>query len=163
MSTPAPLAIAFFVPGLPSPGGSKTAFRTPGGKIVVTDSAKRNKAWRSVVAGLAMDAHPGPPLDAPLVVSLDFVVLRPRGHFGTGRNAGAVKRSAPAHPTVKPDVLKLARAAEDALTGVLWRDDCLTVALRLTKSYGPAPGVRVRVEVLSVPHPLHLTTTRTPE
>lgn len=155
--------IDFFVPGLPSPGGSKTAFRTPTGRIVVTDSAKRNKGWRSVVAGLAMDAHPGPPLDGPLLVLLDFVVLRPRGHFGTGRNAGTVKPSSPSHPTVKPDVLKLARAAEDALTGVLWRDDCLTVDLRLTKSYGPAPGVRVRVQVLGAAHPHRPTRPKSPK
>lgn len=140
-------AIEFFVPGLPAPGGSKRAF-VVAGKARLVDDCKRNGSWRATVAGIAMEAMRGPLLDGPLVVSMAFVVLRPRGHFGTGRNGGKVRPTAPPHPTVKPDVLKLARSTEDALTGVLWRDDCLTVDLRLSKRYGDVPGVRVMVQQL---------------
>jgi Holliday junction resolvase RusA-like endonuclease len=136
--------ISFFVPGLPAPGGSKRAF-VVGDRAVVTEDCKRSKPWRSQVAAVANDAHAGPPLDGALSVRLEFVVARPRGHFGTGRNVDKVKPSAPAFPTVKPEVLKLARSTEDALTGTLWRDDCLTVRLVLAKRYGDKPGCLVTV------------------
>lgn len=143
--------IEFFVPGVPVPGGSKKAFRhARTGKVIVTDDAKGNKAWRDRVAAFASTAMGGKGLlQGPLVVSFTFVVPRPKGHFGTGRNAGRVRAGAPSHPTVKPDVLKLARAAEDAMTGVVYRDDAQTVELSATKTYGDTPGVSVAVMTLA--------------
>jgi Holliday junction resolvase RusA-like endonuclease len=48
-------------------------------------------------------------------------------------------------------VLKLARAVEDALTGVLWRDDAQIAIEQLSKHYAERDEperVRVRVEAL---------------
>lgn len=145
MTPTAPLE--FFVPGTPQPGGSKRAFvNKKTGRAAIVDDAKGNKPWRDRVASFARDAYSGPLLDGPLSVRFEFTVARPKGHYGTGRNARAVRSSAPAFPAVKPDALKLARSTEDALTGILWRDDALTVDLRVTKTYGDHPGVLVRVE-----------------
>lgn len=139
------MPISFFVPGIPAPGGSKKAFVNPKTKrVVVVDDAKRNGPWRDRVASFARDHLQGrPPLSGPLRVSLDFVVPRPKGHYGTGKNAGKVRDSAPPYPAVKPDALKLARSTEDALTGVLWIDDAQTVVLTISKRYGETPGVEV--------------------
>jgi Holliday junction resolvase RusA-like endonuclease len=38
--------VSFFVPGLASPGGSKRAFLSKSGKIVVKDDAANNRPWR---------------------------------------------------------------------------------------------------------------------
>jgi Holliday junction resolvase RusA-like endonuclease len=46
---------------------------------------------------------------------------------------------------VKPDVLKLARAVEDALTGILYRDDAQIVTEVLRKRYGDPPRVEIRL------------------
>lgn len=148
------MPISFFVPGIPAPGGSKKAFVNPKTKrVVVVDDAKNNKPWRERVASFARDHLKGrPPLSGPLCVTLAFTVPRPKGHFGTGRNAGKVRDSAPPYPSVKPDALKLARSTEDALTGVLWIDDAQTVVLEVTKCYGEAPGVWVVVSLLSNDH-----------
>jgi hypothetical protein len=39
------------------------------------------------------------------------------------------------HPTVKPDIDKLVRAINDALTGILFTDDCQVVSISMTKDY----------------------------
>ena len=139
-------SVAFTVPGVAAPGGSKKAFRhAKTGKIVVTDDAKNNKGWRAKVSLFGSQAMAGrDPLEGPLDVTWVFLVRRPRGHFGTGRNFDRLKPGAPRHPTTKPDVTKLVRAAEDALTGVVWADDAQIVRQRAEKRYGN-PGLVVTV------------------
>lgn len=125
------MKIQFFVPGQPAPGGSKKGF-VRGGKVCLVDDAKGNRDWKSRVASCASEAYPGPLLEGPLEVAMIFTLLRPT----------TVKRL---YPTVRPDVLKLARSTEDALTGVVWRDDCLTIELSLSKRYGAKPGALISV------------------
>ena len=126
--------IEFVVFGEPKPQGSKRAMpiRRKGGAIVmgkngpmtrVVDDNPQTKAWRQEVAQVANNAYWGPLLTEAVALTLIFERPRPQSHFGTGRNAGRLKASAPEHPTTRPDTLKLARAVEDALTGVVWRDD----------------------------------------
>lgn len=91
---------------------------------------------------------PGGPLSGPLVVSFEFVIARPRGHYGTGRNSHRVRPSAPAYPAVKPDTTKLIRSTEDALKGICWNDDSQIVRQYASKSYGSSPGVRITVTPL---------------
>jgi Holliday junction resolvase RusA-like endonuclease len=135
--------VEFFVPGVPAPGGSKKAF-VVNGRAVVKDDAKHNRGWRATVALAAREAMAGrPPLEGPLAMAFVFVQARPRGHFGTGRNAGTVRDSAPDFPATRPDALKLARSTEDALTGICYRDDAQTVALFVFKVYGDSPGCLV--------------------
>lgn len=125
---------AFEVLGLPKPAGSKRAF-VRGGRAVVVDDCRGGREWKNLVADAALAACGEVLLEGALELRVTFWMPRPKGHFGTGRNADQVKASAPAHPAVKPDVLKLARAIEDALTGVLWRDDAQIVSERLHKRY----------------------------
>jgi Holliday junction resolvase RusA-like endonuclease len=141
--------IRFTVPGVPAPGGSKRPVRLGGtGRILLVDDAKGNGPWRERVALAARQAYAGPPLAGPLEVEFAFVVARPKGHYGSGKNAGRVRPTAPKYPCVKPDVLKLARAAEDAMTGIIWLDDALIVREFLSKDYGDAPGVEITVRPL---------------
>lgn len=151
------MQIEFFAPGIPKPGGSKRAIplmrhgkpilRSNGSPIFnVVDSCKDVKNWRQTVAVFARQAHQGPPLTGPLKVRCEFIVTRPKGHFGSGRNADQVKDSAPTFPIVKPDATKLFRSTEDAITGILWVDDAQIVMQVITKRYGDQPGARVVVE-----------------
>lgn len=150
-------ALRFFVEGRPQTAGSKTAFTNPKtGKAIVTESGDRNakKAWREDLREAARRAIESSGREWPTVAAceVEFVFhrRRPKGHFGSGRNAGVVKASAPAHPTSRPDVLKLARAAEDALTGIVWHDDAAIVDERLRKVWGDREGCTVTVRLLSV-------------
>lgn len=147
--------ITFFVPGVPAPGGSKTAraFVKNGKPFAVVHDAggKKNKNWRSIVALCGRDAFKRPLLDEPLRVEVMFHMPRPKAHFHTGRRAGELRADAPKFHTNAPDVLKLMRSTEDALTGIIWRDDKLIVDEQITKPYSDKPGATIRVSVLEVP------------
>lgn len=57
-----------------------------------------------------------------------------------------MKPLAPIAPIVRPDLLKLARAVEDALSGVLWKDDSQVVVEVLRKRYDEPMGCVVTVK-----------------
>jgi Holliday junction resolvase RusA-like endonuclease len=139
--------IRFTVYGDCQPAGSKRAFFRNGMKhpSVVDDNSK-SKGWKHVVAYSARQVYQGPLLDGPLRFTATFYRPRLKGHYGSGRNAAALKASAPEYPTTKPDVLKLARAAEDALTGVVWRDDAQIVDEHLFKRWGEPARVEIVIE-----------------
>jgi Holliday junction resolvase RusA-like endonuclease len=142
--------IDFFVPGTPVGAGSKRAFPIHGkdGRlhVAVTDaSGPKGAEWRAAIRYAAADAvrsNGGTLLDGPVMLTLTFLLRRPRGHVGTR----GIRPSAPRFPTVKPDVLKLARAVEDAMTGIVWRDDAQVVGESLVKIYTTSAigGVRVQ-------------------
>jgi Holliday junction resolvase RusA-like endonuclease len=143
-----PLEIKFFVPGVPKTAGSKRAFIPKGWtRAIITEDCKGSKDWRGDVKRFASENYHGPLLEGPLEVEFVFQLTRPNGHFRTGKNAGIEKDSAPPYPHRKPDVLKLARAAEDALSSVLYRDDAQIVVETLRKVYG-VPGLWVTVKTL---------------
>jgi Holliday junction resolvase RusA-like endonuclease len=103
----------------------------------------------ATVAGVVRSQYDGEPLTGPLRVRFNFQLLRPKGHYKTGKNAGNVKDSfINAMPTVKPDLTKLIRSTEDALSGILFRDDCQIVETLAKKDYVTRdPGVEIEVEI----------------
>lgn len=133
--------IAFTVYGLPEPAGSKRAFVIKG-RAIVTDANAKSRGWKNQVTAAAREAYQGPLLDGPLSVTMTFFRPRPAGHMGAN---GKLKKSAPSEPTTRPDVLKLARAVEDALTGVIWRDDAQITQETIWKRYGEPAMVVVEV------------------
>jgi Holliday junction resolvase RusA-like endonuclease len=142
--------LEFFVAGIPKPGGSKKAFVNKyTGRANVVDDSKGSKPWKacvSLAAAEAMTRAIKTPLEGCLAVKMTFYLPRPKGHFGSGKNAGVIKASAPPFPGVKPDLLKLARSTEDALTGIVWRDDAQICWEILVKEYsGVQIGVRITV------------------
>lgn len=143
-----PEPLTFTVHGRPQPAGSKRivpAGGKKGGRPIVVDDAKRSRPWKQDVAAAARDALGDRELvTGPVALELTFYVARPKGHYG----ARGLKPSAPAWPTVRPDVLKLTRAVEDALTGQVWRDDAQVVDERLLKKYGEPERVEVTLHEL---------------
>lgn len=139
--------IQFFVPGQPKTAGSKRAFMRPGMKFpVIVDDCAKGKDWRGDVKRFAVEAFRSETLvEGPLTVSLTFIMPRPKYHY---RSNGELKDNAPALHTSKPDVLKMARAIEDALTGVVWKDDSQIAVEVLTKRYGDKPGCQVSISRL---------------
>lgn len=138
--------IEFRVYGIPKPGGSKRAFYNKAtGRAMIVDTCKGNKDWRSLVALTASEVAPKELLDKPLSVEMEFIMPRPQSHYRTKSGERVLRDNAPWCHTNKPDVLKLGRSTEDALTGVLWRDDSLICEETLTKHYGDRPGVTVKV------------------
>lgn len=149
----------FVVYGRPQPAGSKRAFKhAHTSRVIVVDDNPKSKTWKQEIAGAAHNALAGRALfDGPLVLEVTFVLKRPKGHYGTGRNASAVKPSAPAYPVTKPDTTKLIRCLEDALTGVLWRDDAQVVTQYAWKQYGEPECCEVTVRSLAASTAAELT------
>jgi Holliday junction resolvase RusA-like endonuclease len=127
-------AFHFTVIGLPQPGGSKRAFpnRKTGG-VIVTDANAKAKPWKAAIAASAPAVEAL--LTGPLAVTCVFYFPRPKGHFGSGKNAGRLKPSAPAHYAQIPDVGKCVRPVFDALEGVLFRNDAQVVEERAYKRW----------------------------
>lgn len=142
------MTLSFHVPGCPQPGGSKKGFVNPKtGRVIITEDASRNREWRSLVVMAARQAHQGPPMEGPLHLVVNFHVTRPKGHYRTGKNASELRAGAPRFPTSKPDLTKLLRSTEDALTDAgVWRDDAQIVTQYVTKRYAPKAGANITVE-----------------
>lgn len=141
----------FFVPGIPATKGSTKSFYNPKAKKVVTmaDNRESQKQWEARVTALARQAQAPFVTATPVEVRIVFKLPRPKGHYGTGRNAGQLKNSAPSYPSVKPDVDKLIRAVLDGLTGVIYRDDAQVVSVAAIKSYTDVqPGASISLRYL---------------
>ncbi|MDP2317531.1 MAG: RusA family crossover junction endodeoxyribonuclease [Pseudomonadota bacterium] len=141
--------MSFTVYGTPQPAGSKRAFpiRRSNGKMgaSVVDANPKSASWKTVVSQTAAVHFRGDLLGGALEVVFNFVLARPKGHYGKR----GLLPSAPEFPTGKPDVLKLSRGVEDALSGIVWRDDALIVDERLSKRYGETAGVGISIRELS--------------
>lgn len=66
-----------------------------------------------------------PLIDAPIAAAFEFFFSRPKSHYGTGKNAGRLKPSAPTDHLSAPDLSKLVRCVEDCLTATVIADDRL--------------------------------------
>jgi len=144
-------SVRFFVPGRPIPGGSKRGFVNPrtGGVIITEAAGKANRDWRAMVVASCREVFKLPALEGPLKLRIDFRMPRPQSHYGSGRNKGVLKPTAPYYHTIRPDSVKLTRALEDALTHILWRDDSQNVILDVVKRYADLnPGALVEVTPL---------------
>lgn len=136
--------IHFFVPGKPACAGSKKAFINPRThKIVVAHDDERTMPWRTNVQGHALLAmRDCKRIDSgPIQLAIVFLLERPKSHFGTGGNANKLKESAPRFVVTKPDLTKIVRAIEDALTGICWTDDNQVVHHNTVKKYVSDMGI----------------------
>jgi crossover junction endodeoxyribonuclease RusA len=136
------------VRGVPAPQGSKRIVKAKNGEARMIEMSKAVGPWREAVRAETQRACHGRTLLAsgPVMVEITFGLPRPKGHYGTGRNADKVRDSAPWYPAGRPDVDKLARAVLDGLTeGGAWADDGQVVCLTVRKVYD-TPGCIIRVE-----------------
>ena len=144
--------LMFFVPGRPAPGGSKRFVgigKKTGRAILIDAGGKRNKEWRACVSHCAHLIAPAELLRGPLAVEFDFTMPRPKSHYYTSKKLnGELRADAPTMHTFTPDVLKISRSTEDALTGIIWADDAQTVTLTATKTYGDKPGCHITITLL---------------
>lgn len=149
------MTIQITVYGTPAPQGSKNGraiwrkgengAREFTGKIAMHESSKKVKPWRQDVKAAALAVRNGAePIDGPIVVRMVFTMPKPL-------SAPKRKRT---YPDKKPDLSKLARSTEDALTEAgIWRDDARVIGYqRLAKVFPgedpealDTPGVRITV------------------
>ena len=128
-------SVTIDVIGLPVPQGSLVS--NGYGRGLRHSNHKELKPWRFQVAEVILEQLPqdwDPSL--PLSVSDVFRFPRPQGHYGTGKNSGQLKKSAPQHHFVKPDCDKLGRSIGDSLEqGGIVKGDQQIVEWHLSKRY----------------------------
>lgn len=128
--------------GMPAPQGSKKHV----GNGVMIESSKKVKPWRQDVSAAAV-ACGQQLLDGPVRVSMTFTLPKPK-------SAPKIRRT---YPDRKPDLSKLVRSTEDALTtAAVWGDDARVVECLAAKRYpceGPdaldRPGAVIRIEAIA--------------
>lgn len=146
--------IVIKVYGIPGPQGSKSFKGMRGGHAILVESSKKVKPWREDVKAAAEAVRAGAaPLDCPLRLHMVFTLPKP---------ASAPKRRK-TWPMRTPDLSKLARSTEDALTRAgIWRDDARVVEYGLLAKRYPgegsgaleAPGVWIKIERMDGPQDL---------
>ncbi len=134
--------VTFRVDGKPIPQGSLTSFRHRSTGQVVTPQKARVReyreriAWAAKAAGMACT-------DEPVAVHLRFHFARPKSHY---RANGQLRPKAPVYHAQRPDADKLARAALDAITGVLLYDDAQVWRVTSMKVWDTTDHTQVVVE-----------------
>jgi Holliday junction resolvase RusA-like endonuclease len=139
---PEPVTIS--LAGDPQGKGRARAFRR--GNFIGHYTPEKTRSYEGMIRTAAMDAMGNrPPIDVPVELVMRAVFSVPaswskRKHADA--LAGAIK------PAKKPDLDNIAKAWNDALNGVVYRDDALIVRATFEKRYGPAPLVVATVRVL---------------
>lgn len=137
-----------FVPGIPKSKNERRAF-VVGGRAVMTAHPKQQDAQRALSAVLVENFR-GLPADGPVRVSFEFVFPIAKS-WPKARKARALK-GVELH-TGRPDLSRLVAHVEDAMSGVVFLDDCQIAGYGPTgKRYGERPGTRIVVEALEVAH-----------
>lgn len=112
---------------------------------ILVESSKKVKPWRKEVDHAGRVAMAGrAPLDGPLRVTMTFTLPKPTSAPKTRRT----------YPMRTPDLSKLVRATEDALTTAgVWVDDARVVELTTAKRYPgegdsalSRPGVVIKIQ-----------------
>lgn len=149
--------IEFFVTGepIPAPRPRARIVSPPGRKpFVHIYTPAKDEKWKKKIALLAWQSVKRL-IDGPVRVDCEFIFPRPDAHFGTGRNAGTLKASAPFWHTPRGggDRDNLDKPVLDALeaAGVV-SNDSIVCDGRITKRYarpGEQPGARITITPLS--------------
>lgn len=115
--------------GSPAPQGSKRFVgHAKSGRGILIESSKAVKPWREAVKGAAIDAiHLGPGMQTgPLAIEITFTLQKPK----------SAPRGRRTWPDKKPDLSKLVRSTEDALTDAgAWEDDARVVSCLARKVF----------------------------
>jgi crossover junction endodeoxyribonuclease RusA len=131
--------------GLPGPQGSKKLVgRDRKGRGILIESSAKVKPWREAVKWAVLEyrrAHGSCCIEGPVRMEVTFTLPMPK----------STKRES---PSTRPDLSKLVRSTEDALTEVgIWEDDGRVVECISRKVYPgyhslslESPGARIHLE-----------------
>jgi Holliday junction resolvase RusA-like endonuclease len=138
--------IEIIVYGIPGAQGSKRFVGMGGGRGIMVENSKKVAPWRQDVKEACLKAGK-PHTPGPVKIDMIFTMPKPKS---------APKRRR-TWPSVTPDLSKLARSTEDALTQVgFYEDDARIVEYgRLAKVFPgedpdslDSPGVRIRISAM---------------
>jgi Holliday junction resolvase RusA-like endonuclease len=136
--------ISFIIPGEAVPQARPKFARQ--GNFVRAYDPEKSRNYKAYVRMLAAEAYQGPPLEGP--VSLCVTVYRqPPSSWSKSKIAHALAKHI--RPITKPDLSNVVKGIEDALKGLVWRDDSQVVDLYFQKWYSNDPKVEVEIHEIS--------------
>lgn len=131
-------ALTFFVPGIPAGKGRPRFSRKSGRAYTPAKTAN----YESLIALAGSEAMDGRDLyDGPLSIKVTAT-------FPIPASWSAKRKALALYHTGRPDADNIAKAAGDALNGIVWRDDSQLARISISKVYGSQPGLHVFVEAL---------------
>lgn len=143
------MKISFFVQGIPKPhgiGARAIVSKKFGRPIALVYDQSHGRDWKRTVRAEAEKHKPATLLAGPINLSLTFYMPVVKS-FSKKRKAKIEAGEIILHEK-KPDRTALLRAVEDALTGIIWRDDSQVADGPVRKQYGDPPGCLVEVETI---------------
>ena len=118
-------------------------------RVYGAEKAHPVNTWRERIVAAVEAQYQGPPLDGPLRLDVEFYLGRP------GRLCRKKDADGPLPCVARPDVDNLIKAVKDALSGLVYGDDCQVVEERARKRYhakGAGPHAVILVgEYVDVP------------
>lgn len=137
------MSVRIVIPGTPASKGSMKCIGRRGKVAHVLIESVDNAEWRAAVSTWAGRKLTPFAAREPVGLEMTFTLNRPKWHYGTGRNAGTLKDSAPAFPVGHNtgDLDKLVRLINDALQDAkVLPDDCQVIETTARKVYvSPLP------------------------
>jgi Holliday junction resolvase RusA-like endonuclease len=118
------------------------------GKFVTTYNSQETEEGR-----MLWDIHrqlpPGwSPINAPIKITTNFFMNRPKSHYKSGKNSNTIKNNAPLLHTSKPDLDNLQKMVYDCFNQVVWVDDSCVCESKGKKEYSDTPRTEIIVEVI---------------
>lgn len=136
------MTIEFTIPGEPIAQGRPRAGKTRTGQTVIYDPAK-SRNYKQYIQLVARGYAPKKPMEGAL--SMTVKIYRPMlKNFSKKRRQEA--EAGLYRPTTKPDNSNYIKGIEDALNGVIYKDDSQIVSSKIEKYYSENPRVEIRVE-----------------
>lgn len=130
--------IEFTIPG--EVRGKQRTRATRQGRVYTPSETINAEAFIRMIAAEAMQGRP--PLDGPVILTLDIRVGVPRSFTKRRREAALLNEIS---PVTKPDLDNVVKLISDALNGITFRDDKQIVLLVAGKKYAEQAETRVTV------------------
>ncbi len=147
MSVPLTETLTFELPGHPQGKGRARAFRR--GNFIGHYTPAETRSYEGMIREAAYREMDGrEPTRAPVEVILTAIFDVPQS-FSKKKRAEALANHL--KPAKKPDIDNIGKAFQDAMNGVVFRDDSQIVWVTYAKVYGLVPKVVVTVKPLYEP------------
>ena len=137
--------ISFTVFGEPVAQG-RPRFSTAGGFVRAVDPAK-SRDFKHYIRLAAAQHSPERPLEGPLHLSVRVYRSTPKSFSKKRASEAEIGKI---RPTQKPDGSNYLKLVEDALNGLIWRDDSQIVEAHVSKWYSSRPRIEIKIQELEV-------------
>lgn len=137
------ISIEFTIPGEPIAQG-RPKFTTRGGFPRAYDPEK-SRTYKEYVADIAREYAPPELIKGPVLLYVKLYRSIPKNFSGIKHymaNEGKLK------PITKPDLSNCVKGIEDALNGIIWKDDSQVVESHVYKLYSDDPRAEVKIVML---------------